>query len=424
MRKMLGQLHRWLGLATAIFLFVAGLTGAIIAWDHELDAWLNPQLFELPGARSALPSTELARRVEQHDQRVRVRYTPMHAQASHTLLMSVEGRLDPATGRPYELGYDQIAVDPRSGAILAQRRASTAASLTRAELIPFLYKLHYTLHLPAVGGFPTGKWLMGLVALVWFLDGFVALWISFPSWRVWRKSFAFRAGQGAHKLTFDLHRSSGVWTWLLLTVLAFTAISMNLGRELVRPSVRVFSALTPTPFDRPAPQRIGDPRLTRERVIDLARAQADQLGIRAPLGGILYSSARHLYLAGFYQPGNEHGDWGLGNARLYFDADNGALVGKLVPGSGSAGDLFMQAQFPLHSGRILGKTGRALISILGLVIAVLSATGVLLWARKRRARALRSGARRGAQSVAGAPAQSLRTSPRADVREASTSGSS
>ncbi|MGS0743339.1 PepSY domain-containing protein [Glaciimonas sp. GG7] len=54
--------------------------------------------------------------------------------------------------------------------------------------------------------------------------------------------------------------------------------------------------------------------------------------------------------------------------------------------AGSAGDIFMQAQFPLHSGRILGLTGRILISVMGAVVALLSATGLLIWLRKRRAR--------------------------------------
>ena len=46
----------------------------------------------------------------------------------------------------------------------------------------------------------------------------------------------------------------------------------------------------------------------------------------------------------------------------------------------------MQAQFPLHSGRIVGLFGRILISIMGLVVAALSVTGVVIWWRKRRAR--------------------------------------
>jgi uncharacterized iron-regulated membrane protein len=391
-QKSLSQLHRWLGLATAVFLFVAGLTGAIIAWDHELDGWLNPELFFVESSGAALPGTELARLVEQQEPRLRVRLLPLHAQPGHTLPMFVEPRIDPATKKPYALGYEQIFVDPRSGEVRGRRQYG-AVSLARQELIPFLYRLHYTLHLPPVGGLPLGKWLMGLVAVVWFLDGFIALWISFPSWKVWRKSLTFRFKQGAHKLTFDLHRSSGVWAWSLLTVLAFTAISMNLGRELVRPVVNVISPLRALPFDRKVDANAGEPKLTREEVVALAARHGARLGIGAPVGGIAFNKARRLYFAGFYTPGNEHGDWGLGNARLYFDADTGELVSALIPGEGSAGDLFVQAQFPLHSGRILGTAGRIVVSVLGLVIAMLSATGVLLWARKRRARAVPAAAR-------------------------------
>ncbi|WP_234406223.1 PepSY domain-containing protein [Methylobacillus glycogenes] len=46
----------------------------------------------------------------------------------------------------------------------------------------------------------------------------------------------------------------------------------------------------------------------------------------------------------------------------------------------------MQAQFPLHSGRILGLPGRIMISIMGAIVAMLSITGILIWARKRKSR--------------------------------------
>ena len=35
-------LHRYGGLAMAVFLLIAGLTGSVIAFHRELDAWLNP----------------------------------------------------------------------------------------------------------------------------------------------------------------------------------------------------------------------------------------------------------------------------------------------------------------------------------------------------------------------------------------------
>jgi uncharacterized iron-regulated membrane protein len=327
-----------------------------------------------------------------------VRSLPLQAEPGHALVMFVGGRFDAKTNEPYELGYDEIMVDPRDGTIQG-RRQHNEVSLQRAHLLPFLYRLHYSLHLGDVGGFDTGRWLMGVVAMVWFLDGFIALWISFPSWKVWRKSFAYRFRQGPHKLTFDLHRSSGVWTWLLLTVIAFTAISMNLSRDVVRPAVAAISPLTPSPFEGPRSKSREAPALKLDAVIALARAEAARRGFRDPLGSLFYFAPKRIYGVSFHQPGAAHGDWGLGNPRLYYDADSGALVRAHLPGQGSAGDVFMQAQFPLHSGRILGLTGRVLITLLGLLIAMLSATGVILWARKKKARA-RQTARLGAALAA------------------------
>lgn len=46
MRLFLVLLQRWLGLFIALFLLIAALTGVMISWEHELDEWLNPQLFK------------------------------------------------------------------------------------------------------------------------------------------------------------------------------------------------------------------------------------------------------------------------------------------------------------------------------------------------------------------------------------------
>ena len=64
----------------------------------------------------------------------------------------------------------------------------------------------------------------------------------------------------------------------------------------------------------------------------------------------------------------------------------GALLGERQPWKGTAADIFVQAQFPLHSGRILGLPGRILISFMGVVVAMLSVTGVIIWWRKRASR--------------------------------------
>jgi len=395
LRPLLVTLHRWFGLAAAVFLFVSGLTGAVISWDHELDAWLNPQLFHANSGVGAGPGKsglELARQVEAQDRRLRVTYTLTALEAGRTALLSVEARPDPVTGKPFELGFNQMAVDPLTGKIQGVRQWG-AVSLARENLLPFLYKLHYTMHIPDGWGIELGIWFMGIIGIVWFFDCFIALYLSFPNWRSWRKSLAFRWQQGGHKLNFDLHRSGGVWLWLLLLVLAITSVSMNLQTQLVRPLVAKFSTLSPNAFDQRTPQRPEqaiEPLLTREQAVALARAEAARRGWQLPAGGVFYSSSYGLYGVGFFEADNDHGDGGLGNAWLYFDGRDGSPAGSVVPGTGSAGDIFLQAQFPLHSGRILGLPGRILISAMGVVVAMLSATGLLIWLRKRRARALQA----------------------------------
>ena len=46
MRAFATTVHRWAGLAVALFLIVSGLTGAVISWDHEIDGWLNSELYD------------------------------------------------------------------------------------------------------------------------------------------------------------------------------------------------------------------------------------------------------------------------------------------------------------------------------------------------------------------------------------------
>ncbi|MFD2882452.1 PepSY domain-containing protein [Pseudomonas lini] len=47
---------------------------------------------------------------------------------------------------------------------------------------------------------------------------------------------------------------------------------------------------------------------------------------------------------------------------------------------------FYRLQLPIHGGRIIGLTGQVMIAVLGILIAVLSGTGIYIWWRKLLAR--------------------------------------
>jgi uncharacterized iron-regulated membrane protein len=409
-RPFLARLHRYAGLSTAAFLLFSGLTGAVISWDHEIDEWLNPHLTKVKGSSSASSNgpdpLTLAEQIEARHPQVQVTFLPLAAEPGHSLVIGVEGRVDPATGRLFEPGFNQIFIDPDSGAELGRREWGAAWPVTRETVVSFLYKLHYSLHMPELWGTDQwGVWLLGAVAMVWTLDCFVGFWLTLPSrravrrtqqtqrtqrtwWTLWKPSWRLRTRAGAYKLNFDLHRATSLWTWGLLLTLAFSAFSLNLYREIFFPVMRLVSDVTPSPMDLRTPADVHQPIAPaigyREIVARAAQAAKDR-DWQEPVGSVFYAREYGVYDVSFHRPEDAHGVGGVGFRTLYFDGQDGRVLGKREPWKGTAADIFVQAQFPVHSGRILGVPGRILISIMGVVVAMLSVTGVVIWLRKRRA---------------------------------------
>lgn len=411
MRPFFLKVHRWLGLASALFLLLTGLTGALISWDHELDEWLNPAWMHSSATGAHMPSLALAQRVANRYPQAQVTSIPLAVEAGHTLSIGVKPLVNPRNGQLYEVGFNQVFMDPVTGQELGKREWGAVWPLDRTNFVSFLYKLHYSLHLPEMWGIDRwGIWLMGIVAIIWLIDSFVGLYLTLPKsanlvagrkpavsatisntsfGKRWWPAWKIRWNSSQHKRYFDLHRAFGLWTWLLLIILAFSAFALNLRREVFMPLMQSAFTLTPTPTDlrKPLPklQQI-PPKAGFEQVLSRAVADAHAKGWREPAGRISYSPAYQLFSVDFYPPDADHGVAGAGHKRLYYDAIDARPLGQRIPWQGTVGDVIVQAQFPLHSGRILGLPGRILISVMGIVVAMLSVTGVYLWWKKRRAR--------------------------------------
>lgn len=407
MRSFLTLVHRWAGLATAAFLMVAGLTGAVTSWDHELDEWLNSGLYLTDSRGPFRDPMALAAVVEAADPRAKVSYVTLAFEPGHNAGYFVEPRIDPATGQRHALGYNQVFVDPVTAQVKG-RRDSTAVSLSRESLMPFLRTVHYSLHIPAMwGNNRVGHWLMGGVALLWLIDSFVGLTLTLPRslpaqakaahrapkkwWQRWKPSWTVRWAAGGYKLNFDLHRAGALWVWAALIVIAFTSFSLNLYREVFYPVLSLVSKTTPGPYETRPMAPLGTtitPTLGFADIVERARAEAIKRGFAHAPAGIYYESHFGFYNVSFFDPSNELGAGGMGLSNLYMDAHDGRVLSQNVPWQGTAADVFVQLQFPLHSGRILGMPGRILMSLMGLTVTMLSVTGVVIWARKRRARVL------------------------------------
>ena len=391
-RIVLVLLHRYLGLATAVFLALAGLTGSILAFHHEIDEWLNPEFYAVPeeaaGAGAPLGLVALAARAQADHPQLEIIYIESEGEADHPALAVGEPLPDPVNGTLPEVDYNWIYLDPISGETLATRYWARCC-FSAEDFIPFIYEFHHTLTLPGTWGFL----LMGVVAIFWTVDCFIALVLTFPRGRPffakWKTAWQVKRYGGTYRTNLDLHRAGGLWLWLILLPVAISSIAMNLPDQVFRPVVSLFSPVEQSVYYQRGSwtaEEIGEKGQNYADIVSKGEVAARQHGLEMPIYGLYYDTLHNYYAVGY---GSHDGEL-LGSPWFYFDGGDGRLLRADIPGRGTAGEIFEQLQLPIHGGRIGGLAGRIVICVTGLVICMLSVTGIVIWWKKRGARRVRA----------------------------------
>lgn len=399
LRPLLVGVHRYLGLIAMVFLVLAAGTGTLLVYAETLDAALNPDLFRAPSTARDLPPLELAARLEAGDRRLLVVAVPLAERRGRAVAMSVAPRPDVSAGAAAngaQLGFDQMFVDPGSGAVLGVRQ--DRPGWDRRHLMRGVYLFHYTL---LAGDW--GRWLMGGVAFCWVLENLAGAYLTLPTggpfWKRWAPVWQVNFKASLPRLLLDLHRATGLWLFIGVTVMAATSVALNFYSELAAPAARALSPPASAPWDRPAPTTPWrPPRLTFEAAERLALRDAARDRLHLHPAVATYDPRWRIVGIGF--TGNGLVQYaGLGPVTYYYDDQDGRLVFVDNPMTDSAGQKALRALFPLHSGQVGGVATQFLVALLGLSVIEMAVTGLIVWWKKRgprvAARRLAGGVRRG-----------------------------
>ena len=375
-RKNFLQIHRWLGIALAALLVIAGITGSLLSFHHEIDALLNPGLHRTEPKTQRAPLDDIAKAIEAKYPHLVVGYflfADNPASSIHVIMntreAATEGRMDRDSPRPTE-----VYADPYSGQLLGERNWGEIGG-TRAHIMPMIYRLHMSLFLDK-----TGQWITGIVAVIWIVGMLIGMFLAVPRLHLLRKAFTVKWQASRARVLFDLHRTVGLVSALLLIVTAFTGLYMNLP-NVVEPALAAVAPFT----ERPASRRpVGAPHEEAWKIgWDEAITKARAVHGVDPIAGVGKIEARGYYQVRFLPPGDIMDS---GTIRVFIDGRNGEVLGKFDHRNGTVGDKIRIWQFPLHSGQGFGMPGRVLVCLIGLIPPLLAITGVWLWLRRKRLR--------------------------------------
>lgn len=374
-RKLWLEVHLWLGLIAGALLVLIGLTGSVLVFWQEIDGWLNADLLKVEAPAGAKPlSLEALGRAAGAalPEGVKTGWIEFPKEVDQALNIAYE---KPTTGQgSAETDTWNLLIDPYTGAVKGARIWYPASFFSPMPLMAFFFKLHYALLWKDYGVEFVG--VVGVFLVFSALTGLIVWWPL--TGRVWQ-ALTIKRGASVERLNFDLHKTAGFYTSLVLLAVLVSGVYMNLPDFFTR-MVEFFSPVM-------APVRVHSKAPTGGVPIDWtqAAAKADQA----------YPEGRLAWLSSPDGPAGvfevcKAGIPSLGrfvdNRCLLLDQYSGEVLKVTDSEQGSGGEVFLQWQWPLHSGQAFGWTGRILVFLAGLACALLYVTGFIRWRQKRRAK--------------------------------------
>jgi uncharacterized iron-regulated membrane protein len=350
-KKLLWQLHSWMGLLAGIGLLVIGLTGSLLVFPGELDAVTAPKLFLAQPALSTstrLPLDILFADVE--------RALPDY-EISSWLPASEPGAVDRVFVVKHH-HYERllVTVNPYTGAILCSPLDARRTATGR------IMELHYTFFAGGIGTF-----LAGLFAVLLCLLGVSGFWIYQDFW-----SNFIRLRWRASRQIFlsDLHKTVGISTVVFQLILGFTGAYWNIPAAL-----RQFRSPNAHPPELTA--RHWSRNISLDALVD--RASHDLPGFQATFIGFPAVSGADLQVIG-HAGSAFRSDY---DCTAVFDAQSGALKSIKDIRKAGLGDQIIDTFRPLHYGTFGGLFIKIIWCAGGLTPGLLAVTGYLMWRRRQ-----------------------------------------
>lgn len=367
LKKTLGLLHLWLGLASGLIVFVVALTGCMLAFEQEIKSLTQPYRHIQPPANGRLlPPSVLQARAEK----------ALPGKKANGILYEEWGKS--ANVGFYNANpeyYYQVYLNPYSGEVLKVWSEDD-------DFFHFVLHGHYYLWLPEIIGQPVVA-SATLIYLFLLLSGLVLWWPR--NKHAARQRFSVKWQAPWRRTNYDLHNVLGFY--ILAVGLLFAVTGLVWGFQWFSESFYHATGgqgsaayLTPN-SDTTATPVVTSAQTAVDHVWEkLSRENPANQGLNISFP---HTAAESIYSYVNYRPGTYYKvDY------HYFDQHTLKEIAVHTPYSGNYADASLanklrRMNYDLHVGAIWGLPGKILAFLASLICASLPVTGALMWWGRR-----------------------------------------
>ncbi|MBG9375975.1 PepSY domain-containing protein [Panacibacter sp. DH6] len=366
-RKAIGKIHLWLGLASGVIVVFLGITGCILAFEQEVRAITETYRYVTPAHTPQLAPDKIKQIATAALPGKLPHGIAYYANPGKAVQVSFYN-IDPAY-------YYLVYVNPYNGQVLKVKDAN-------ADFFRIVVMGHYYLWLPPAVGQPIVA-TATLIFLIMLISGLILWW---PKNKAARKQrFSVKWNATFKRKNYDLHNVLGFYmTWVAIFI-AVTGLVWGFqwfaksvywtasgGKEMVQ----FYEAESEKPA---VMSTAGTPMIDRVwQKMKLEHTNAAVIEVHVPAN----DSAAIEAVANPDDKTYWKADYRYFDQYTMKEIDVTHSYGRF-PGS-SVADKMIRMNYDVHTGAILGITGKIMAFFASLIAASLPITGFFIWKGRKK----------------------------------------
>ncbi|RFM35100.1 PepSY-associated TM helix domain-containing protein [Chitinophaga silvisoli] len=360
MKRLIGWLHLWLGLASGLVVIVVALSGSLLVFEDELEHLFEPSLFSVqaPAGAERMSLDALAATIRDTYPKNKLNNIEIQPAANSTVTFYL--KKGKAKG-----DLLMVVMDPYTGKIIYSGEQQKRFFVVVKNLHRYL----------CMG--ETGKMITGISCSIFTLLIISGLILWWPKKNARKQRMKVKWNASFKRLNWDLHAVFGFYIHVVIFITAITGLIW---------SYKWVNNLLFYAFDGKPQSKVEAPVSKAEKINDVAWldkifAATNQRLTYNGIVNIRFPEKKDQAIT----VGKENTDRITTHIVdvLYFQPGSGTFVGDKLFANDTRGTQARRLVYPIHTGGLFGWPTKILAFICALVAASLPVTGFLIWWGKK-----------------------------------------